>query len=304
MTIRFTVLGSGSAGNASLVQVDGFGLLLDAGLGPRQLAARLEAVGSSWNDIHAVLLTHTHTDHWHERTLAHLGRRSIAFYCHVDHGRTLAGESSEFAELMENNLVRTYEGGQVIGLAPGFAAHALPLRHDSGRTFGFRLEFSAEPWRPPVVLGYAADLGSWTPALARRLADADILALEFNHDVEMQMISSRPHSLVRRILSERGHLSNAQAADLVREVLRLSAANRPRHLVLLHLSQECNRPYLALAAARTAVAGREIAIHATCQDEPIPTLSTGPPPANWRMVRPRLRQRAQAAIAWLPGMEP
>src|SRR5262249_43570136 len=152
----------------------------------------------------------------------HLGRRTIPLYCHADHQGLLARQSPEFAELQECALVRTYDTSQGISLAPGLRVHALPLRHDSGRTFGFRLEFASDPARSPTVLSYAADLGSWSPALARALADADILALEFNHDVEMQVISGRPHSLVRRILGERGHLSNDQAADLVREVLRLS----------------------------------------------------------------------------------
>src|SRR5947207_15689548 len=98
MTIRFTVLASGSAGNASLVLVDGFGLLLDAGLGPRSLAKRLEEAGLSWDVVQAVLLTHTHTDHWHERTLAHLGRRNIPLYCHGDHQPSLERDSDEFAE--------------------------------------------------------------------------------------------------------------------------------------------------------------------------------------------------------------
>jgi glyoxylase-like metal-dependent hydrolase (beta-lactamase superfamily II) len=62
MPLRFTVLASGSGGNASLLEADGFGLLLDAGLGPRQLAGRLAAVGASWQQVHAVLLTHTHSD--------------------------------------------------------------------------------------------------------------------------------------------------------------------------------------------------------------------------------------------------
>ena len=62
-------------GNASLVEANGFGLLIDIGLGPRQLAGRLAAIGLSWHAVHAVLLTHTHTDHWKDRTLRHLHRR-------------------------------------------------------------------------------------------------------------------------------------------------------------------------------------------------------------------------------------
>ena len=85
MALRFTVLASGSAGNASLIDANGFGVLLDAGLGPRQLAGRLAAVGASWENVQAVLLTHTHSDHWRDTTLVHLKRRSIPLYCHAGH---------------------------------------------------------------------------------------------------------------------------------------------------------------------------------------------------------------------------
>jgi ribonuclease BN (tRNA processing enzyme) len=305
MTIRFTVLASGSAGNASLVQVDGFGLLLDAGLGPRSLAKRLAAAGLSWDDVQAVLLTHTHTDHWHERTLAHLGQRGIPFYCHGDHQPALQRGSAEFAVLRQGNLVRTYEADHTLCLAPGFRVRALALRHD-GLTFGFRLEFFGHPLRRPTVLAYAADLGSWTSRLARALADADILALEFNHDVDMQVISGRPYSLVRRNLGDHGHLSNAQAADLLREVLRLSPRGRLRHLVQLHLSRDCNRPELALAAARLASEGHDLVIHTSSQDAPLRCVSAGPQPLNgWSALPRRRRVRTlPACVAWLPGMEP
>ena len=85
MGLRFTVLASGSGGNASLVEAANFGVLIDAGIGPRMLSQRLTAVGQSWASVHAVLLTHTHSDHWKDRTFAHLHRRGIPLYCHAHH---------------------------------------------------------------------------------------------------------------------------------------------------------------------------------------------------------------------------
>ena len=70
MAARFCVLASGSSGNCVFVQSDGFGFLIDFGIGPRFIASRLAAVGATWRDVHAVFLTHTHTDHWKELTLA------------------------------------------------------------------------------------------------------------------------------------------------------------------------------------------------------------------------------------------
>jgi len=304
MSLRFTVLASGSAGNASLVQAEGFGLLLDAGLGPRSLARRLAEAGLSWNHVQAAVLTHVHADHWNERPLAHLGRRGIPLYCHEEHQSPLERLSAAFGELRQNNLVRCYGAGQALGLAPGFQAEALPLRHD-GWTFGFRLE-SEDAFGRFTALAYAADLGSWTQRLAQALADADILALEFNHDVDMQVVSGRPQSLIRRNLGDRGHLSNAQAAELLGEVLRLTPPGRLRHLVQLHLSRDCNHPDLALEAARSASAGHELDIHTSSQERPLPSICTGPQRLNGRST-PQRRRRVRALsadIAWLPGMEP
>src|SRR5258708_39416294 len=112
MSMRFTVLASGSGGNASLLEAGGFGLLLDAGLGPRQLAARLAAAGSSWNAVHALLLTHTHSDHWHDRTFAHLHRRNLPVYCHAGHPGDLPADSPAFGALRSPNLIPPLDAGE------------------------------------------------------------------------------------------------------------------------------------------------------------------------------------------------
>lgn len=300
MTMRFTVLASGSAGNASLVQVDGCGVLIDVGLGPRQLAARLAECGAGWDDVHAVLLTHTHGDHWHESTLKHLQRRGIRLWCHDGHQAALHNASRHFHQLSACGLVQTFEPGQPMDLGAGLTAHAVRLAHDASATFGFRLELLNDEDDCLAALAYAADLGSWTSQVAGLLTNADIVALEFNHDVAMQHASGRPFHLIRRILGDRGHLSNAQAAALLRAALRQSAFGRLRHVVLLHLSEECNRPELALAAAETAVQGHEVRVHAAHQDAPLPAVATG---SGWRR-RSYGPRRALSCTGWLPGMEP
>src|SRR4051812_15566796 len=130
MGLRFTILASGSRGNATLIQTDGFGVLLDAGLGPRILNERLRAAGYGWSDIHAMLLTHTHSDHWNDRTLAWLLRRQIPMYCHPGHHGVLNRYSTAFPELATQGLVREFAPGQQWALAPGLRCRALPVRHD------------------------------------------------------------------------------------------------------------------------------------------------------------------------------
>jgi ribonuclease BN (tRNA processing enzyme) len=261
---HFTVLASGSAGNASLLEVDGLGLLLDAGLGPRQLASRLRAAGASWARVHAVLLTHTHTDHWNDRTLTQLARLGLPLYCHEEHHPALVADSPAFAALRSAGLVRTYDVDKPVLLAPRLTCRPFELCHDGGLTCGFRFEGSANGRGPSWALAYAADLGSWDHALARRLADVDVLALEFNHDVALERASGRSPRLIARVLGDYGHLSNAQAAALVRQVLVLSEPGRLRHLVQMHLSRDCNRPGLAMAALGMLPVGLEV--HTAHQD--------------------------------------
>jgi phosphoribosyl 1,2-cyclic phosphodiesterase len=301
MGLRFTVLASGSGGNASLVEADGFGVLIDAGLGPRQLAARLAAAGSGWAAVRAVLLTHAHTDHWKGRTLAHLRRRRVPLYCHPSCHSVLSLYAPAFAGLAADGLVRSFTAGEEIALAPALRCRPLPVRHDGGPTFGFRLSGAPDLFGDAAALGYVADLGSWDDALADALADVDLLAVEFNHDPAMEYASGRSPRLIARVLGDEGHLSNAQGAELVRAVLARSAAGRLRHVVQLHLSRHCNRPELARAAA-AAVLSAGVDLHTAEQHAAGATLHLGDAGSPRRRRAPT-RARRRAAQPWLPGLE-
>ena len=94
--------------------------------------------------------------------------------------------------------------------------------------------------------------------MAESLIDVDVLGVEFNHDVALQRSAPRPEFLIARNLSDEGHLSNRQGAELVQAVLARSGVGALRHVVLLHLSEQCNQPELAIQAAGAAIraAGR------------------------------------------------
>jgi phosphoribosyl 1,2-cyclic phosphodiesterase len=270
MAPSMTVLGSGSSGNTTLLEADGCSLLIDAGLGPRQIATRLATVGVSWPRIQAVLLTHTHGDHWNDRVLAHLLRLRIPLWCHIEHLAVLRVQSSCFAAMQRARLFRTYEVDQPLAITGLLSCRPFAVRHDSGATFGFRFEGAANLFNPGWAVGYASDLGCWDDRLADSLSDVDLLALEFNHDVELQRSSGRSDHLIRRVLGDDGHLSNEQAASLVSAIDRRSSPGRLSRLVQLHLSRQCNRPDLACRAARQALAGDGCAlqIHTAEQDRP------------------------------------
>lgn len=271
MPLRFTVLGSGSSGNAAFLEADHYGILIDGGLGPRQISHRLKAIGASWAQVCAVLLTHTHTDHWRDRTLAYLRRLRIPLYCHPGHHPTLQGLSEAFVALQADGLVLGYREEREFILGDTMRCWPLELRHDGGPTFGFRLEGIDDSW----AVAYLADLGCWSPALARAVSNVDILALEFNHDVALEYNSGRSPRLIGRVLGDAGHLSNAQAAAMLREVLRQSEPGRLRHVVQLHLSRDCNRPELAVDAARACLNGQgaSVKVHVAHHTIPGPHLS-------------------------------
>jgi phosphoribosyl 1,2-cyclic phosphodiesterase len=311
MLLRFTVLASGSSGNASFIEACGFGVLIDVGLGPRQLGWRMAAVGLSWERVDAVLLTHTHGDHWNHRSLAHLRRQRIPLYCHAEHQEALHSYCAEFSRLRSENLVHEYGPRCDWELAPSFRCRPLALAHDSGETFGFRFDAPCNGNGRCVSLAYVADLGSWDAELVDELTDVDLLAVEFNHDVDMECNSSRSPQLIARVLGDRGHLSNDQAAALLREVLGKSRPGRLRHVVQLHLSRECNEPELALRSARPILDEANIAIqlHTATQDAPGPILTLDDAGeetvvfAARTSVNPIPQSAPLPCQAWLPGWE-
>jgi phosphoribosyl 1,2-cyclic phosphodiesterase len=284
MPIQFAVLASGSRGNACLVQAGHAGLLIDLGLGPKTLAARLEGVGSALGRIGSALLTHTHGDHVQPSTIRLLALRKVPLYCHEGH-RTALGDRPGFRELDARGLVRHYDDRPF--LTPlGFRIEPVELSHDGGPTFGFRVEGRPDRGSRPVSLGYVADTGCWSESMADAMADVDALGVEFNHDVTLQLNSGRSGHLIRRNLGDRGHLSNEQGAGLVSAVLGRSSPGSVRDVVLLHLSDQCNRPRLALAVARRAVrdSGRRAAVHAARQAQAYPNLHVKPARRTRRTV--------------------
>lgn len=294
MPTQFAVLASGSRGNSVLVSADGAaGVLIDLGLGPRKLTERLLAVGSRIDRVASVLLTHTHGDHVDGFSLRLLARKRITLACHEDHRRKLR-RFDAFHELERKGLVTDYDERPFLA-SNGARIEPIELRHDGGPTFGFRVE--SRPTRSRgagFVVGYVADTGSWRRETAEALTNVDVMGVEFNHDVEMQRRSGRPAVLIARNLGDAGHLSNQQGADLVRLALTESRPGVRRHVVLVHLSEDCNRPELAVTAALAAVrsSGRTASVYAALQEPAHPDL---------RLIRTRGGRGRRFALASNPS---
>lgn len=238
--MRLTVLSSGSEGNATLLRGGETTLLVDAGLGRADMEARLDRARVPYSAIDQVLVTHGHLDH--ARSAGLVARRARCTL-HCAEALMTHPSAARAKSLATLHIDRKYEIANRAG-ADAIALEAVPLPHDCDPTLAFAFE---QGGRKAVIL---TDMGRADETVARRLAGAHVLVLEFNWDPELMQCSPYPEMLRRRITGGRGHLSNQAAA---RMLLALAGPNL-HTLVLAHLSQKTNLPERALEAAQAALA--------------------------------------------------
>ncbi len=254
-TLRFSVLSSGSSGNATYLEAGGRGLLVDAGLSCRRLRGLLGRIGRDLTDVSAVLLTHGHADHTcGVRSL--LREREVTVYAAPG-----VAEDVEGAALVG--------AGEILDLGSSLSATFFEVPHDTP-TYGVRLADSE--W----VSALATDLGEVGPGLLRFLRGADAVVLESNHDPDWLRRGPYSADLKRRVASVRGHLSNEQAAEAACAL----APHGLKDLVLAHLSKTNNSPARACGTARKALkeAGHAgIRVRAAIARHPTPWIEVGQP---------------------------
>ena len=247
MSLELCILGSGSSGNCAVVRSHAGVILIDAGLGPRTTAKRMDGTGVSVRDVRAICLTHLDRDHFSPTWVGTIATRGIRIFCHNHKVNdllraTMNFESARKHRRMFKSLIRPFGTSRPFEPMRGLSIQAIKLAHDADGSHGFILDgFKGR-------LGFATDLGHVPGELIDRFAgDLDVLALESNYDPQMQRDSSRPWFLKQRIMGGRGHLSNEQAFDAIRRILdRCERHSRrlPQHIVLLHRSRECNCPHV------------------------------------------------------------
>jgi len=253
--MRFASLGSGSRGNATLVEAGATRLLLDCGFSCAETEKRLARLGLEPGQIDAILVTHEHSDHiagvarfsrrfdipvWMTAgtEAVHRGGELAAWHCFSSHERFFIGDV----------LIDPY-----------------PVPHDAREPCQFVFSDGA------VRLGVLTDAGSITAHMIRALDDLDALILECNHDPEMLACGPYPPRLQQRVGGRYGHLSNQQAADLLKQI----DTARLQHLVAAHLSEKNNRVELARRALAQALC-------CTAQDISVAEQDSG---FAWRDIR-------------------
>ena len=229
MACRFTILGSGSKGNCAYLETDDVRLLIDAGFSTRQIRQRLVALGRSPESLTAILITHEHSDH--VQGLAGLGDKlRIPVYCNR---LTRDAIESQMGIRLESRLFETGASFEIGGVA----VKTFTIPNDAQDPVGFLIRTAT------ANIGFLTDLGHATTLVLNRVKPAHALVLEANYDVKLlQDDTRRPWSIKQRIAGRHGHLSNDDAAGAMQEIVSADL----KHLFLGHLSQDCNRPELAL----------------------------------------------------------
>jgi len=227
--VRFASLGSGSRGNALLVEAGNTRILIDAGFGPREMSRRLARLGLSGDDVDAVLVTHEHSDHVGGVFAC---ARRFDWAVLLTNG-TLAACRDDGADV-RTTIIDSHESLSVGDIR----VDPFPVPHDAREPVQFVLADGARR------LGVLTDAGHVTPHIVAMLDACDALVLECNHDARMLAQGRYPQALKNRIGGLWGHLDNAAAASLLSQLKGSSL----RHVVAAHLSEENNEPALAREA--------------------------------------------------------
>ena len=221
-----------------LADIDGRHILIDLGVTASMLFSALSGNGYGWDDIDAVLVTHTHSDHVKGLEVCMKRISAPIFMSGTSKNKLMLDRATELPYGIRSEIL------------PGLWATAVRTSHDCPGSIGFKVETECS------VFGYITDLGVIPESTMTLLSGADCIVIESNHDEEMLRYGRYSAFLKKRILSDEGHLSN----DACSEAVAWFAEQGTKHFFLAHLSQENNLPDLALESALKATAGMDVHI--------------------------------------------
>jgi phosphoribosyl 1,2-cyclic phosphodiesterase len=258
VSVKFTILGSGSSGNCAYVETENCRILIDAGFSPRQIRQRLASIGRAPENLTAILITHEHSDHI-SGLKGIATKLNIPIYCNRE---TKDAFEFQLQSKFNCNLFTTGASFEIADVL----VETFSIPHDAQDPVGFLIRTGT------CNIGFVTDLGHTTRLVLDRIRAANILVLESNHDVKMlQDCPRRSWSLKQRILGRHGHLSNVAAAEAAAQIMSAEL----RHLYLAHLSRECNKPELAehiMSEQLHHIGATHVRLQIAAQDVPCGTL--------------------------------
>ncbi|MFF2483543.1 MBL fold metallo-hydrolase [Paenibacillus sp. NPDC058071] len=229
MGLRFTVLASGSTGNATVVYNGDKMVLVDAGLSMKKMDELLREQGVAGHQLDALFVTHEHSDH-----IKGLGAFARKHQLPIYANEATWGAMERHVGAIEADKRVVIETGEDMRIGT-MQVRSYPISHDAAEPVGYTFEDDGEK------LSLATDLGYMSEKVKREIIDSDVLVLESNHDTEMLRMGRYPWNIKRRILSDVGHLSNVAAGEALCELI----TDRTKRVYLAHLSLDHNLMDLA-----------------------------------------------------------
>jgi phosphoribosyl 1,2-cyclic phosphodiesterase len=237
--VKFSVLGSGSKGNCTLVEAGSTRLLIDNGFSGKEIFGRLNGLGVAPETLTAIVVTHEHDDH--VKGIGVLARRlSLPVYANAATHRACEQRVGKLPSRLEFGTGESF-------VVEGLEVHPFAVSHDTADPVGFVISDGTGR------LGYCTDTGAITHLIRHHLHKCQALILEANHDVQMLKEGPYPLPLKQRVLSSRGHLANAESLELAARLMQ----DRLQILVLAHLSEINNHPDLVAQEVRRRLLIRE-----------------------------------------------
>ncbi|MCX8130860.1 MAG: MBL fold metallo-hydrolase [Clostridia bacterium] len=242
--VRFCSLYSGSSGNCLYISAGKTKLLIDAGVSAKKVIEALCSIGEKPSELSAILVSHEHSDH--TRGAGIISRKfNIPIYAN---NKTWETMEREIGPVDINN--RKYFSTEEEFELGAVSIKTFSIPHDASEPVGFNFFVDGKK------ITTATDIGHITKSLLNNFYMSDLILLESNHDVEMLKVGPYPWHLKKRILGDRGHLSNEMAGKVVAHL----AENGTKRFLLGHLSKENNFPELAYQTVYNALTEKKICV--------------------------------------------
>lgn len=250
--LNFISFGSGSSGNCYLLYTETDSLLIDAGVGIRNLKKHMRNYGLSLSSIHHVLITHDHADHI--KSVGYISSEcDIPVYATRKVHRGI-NENYSVKKKVPTHNIHSINTNKPFALGD-FVITAFTVPHDSSDNVGYRIVY-----KNTVEFCIMTDIGHVTDEMKEFIAGADYLIIEANHDVEMLKNGPYPQYLRDRITSGYGHLNNIACG----EAIALNATSKLKHIWLCHLSEDNNHPILAFKTIEQIIANQKVDLRPDC----------------------------------------
>ena len=225
-------IASGSSGNCILISDGKTSVLIDAGISGKRIEEGLNRIDMTCGDLDGVLITHEHSDHI--KGIGILARRyDVPIYTSA--GTAYAIDSMTSLGKISKDLVNIIKADDDFHIGD-LLIKPFDISHDAAEPIGFRIENGDKS------CAVATDMGTYDEIIVDTLSDVDVLLLESNHDLNMLQVGAYPYYLKRRIMGEKGHLSNDDAGRLLSKIIHPDI----KKVYLGHLSRENNLEELAL----------------------------------------------------------